>query len=332
LTSQAEGCFVPKNNVEKAILLLMILLRKWYQGKTHWDPSVMEHLTYALSLCGESLVLAKHLEEVLPGIYPRTERWCSLALCYYASHQKDTALNFVRKSLNKLENPYDILALLLAAKICSKNCHLASEGVEYAKRVVSIAESSSVNTHLKSIGLHFMGCCFGKKSKTVSSDYQRPLLQAETMKSVTESITLNRYNADLIFDMGVEYAEQRNMHAALRCAKDYIEATGGSVPKGWRLLALILSGQRRYSEAEVATDAALDEISKWDQGSLLRIKAKLKVAHSLTMEAVEAYRAFLALVQAQKNSSTSCNTTAEVWHNVPICVLCSHLSTTTLSK
>ncbi|GJN04380.1 hypothetical protein PR202_ga21926 [Eleusine coracana subsp. coracana] len=309
LASQADGSFVPKNNVEEAILLLLILLRRWYQGKTHWDPSVMEHLTYALSLCGESLVLARHLEEVLPGIYPRTERWCTLALCYYAAREKDTALNFVRKSLNKLENPNDILALLLAAKICSTKSHLASEGVEYAKRVVSNAEPS--NAHLKSVGLHFLGSCLGKKSKTVSSDYQRSLLQAETMKSLTESIALNRYNADLIFDMGVEYAEQRNMNAALRCAKEYIEATGGSVSKGWRLLALILSAQRRYSESEVATDAALDETSKWDQGSLLRIKAKLKVAQSSPMEAVEAYRALLALVQAQKNSSGSSSTAAE---------------------
>ncbi|TVU25659.1 hypothetical protein EJB05_28163 [Eragrostis curvula] len=309
LASQAEGSFVPKNSVEEAILLLMILLKKWYQGKTHWDPSVMEHLTYALSLCGESLVLAKNLEEVLPGIYPRTERWCTLALCYYAAGQKDTSLNFVRKSLNKLENPNDILALLLAAKICSKKSHLASEGVEYAKRVVANAESS--NAHLKSVGFHLLGSCLGKKSKTVSSDYQRSLLQTETMKSLTESITLNRYNADLIFDMGIEYAEQRNMNAALRCAKEFIEATGGSVSKGWRLLALILSAQRRYSEAEVATDAALDETSKWDQGSLLKIKAKLKVAQSSPMEAVEAYRALLALVQAQKNSADSCNTAEE---------------------
>jgi hypothetical protein len=80
MAQQIEGSFLPKNNVEEAILLLMIILRNWYQAKTHWDPSVMEHLTYALSLCCEPLVLAKQLEEVLPGIYPRTERWCTLAL------------------------------------------------------------------------------------------------------------------------------------------------------------------------------------------------------------------------------------------------------------
>ncbi|XP_051180404.1 protein NPG1 [Lolium perenne] len=298
--SQPEGIFVPKNNIEEAILLLTILLKKWYQGKTHWDPSVMEHLTYALSICSKPSLVANHLEEVLPGIYPRTERWNTLAFCYYGVGQKEVALNFLRKSLNKHENPKDTMALLLAAKICSEERHLASEGVEYARR--AIANTESLDVHLKSTGLHFLGSCQGKKAKTVSSDHQRSLLQTETMKSLTESMTLDRQNTNLIFDMGVEYAEQRNMNAALRCAKEFIDTTGGSVSKGWRLLALVLSAQQRYSEAEVATNAALDETAKWDQGALLRIKAKLKVAQSSPMEAVEAYRVLLALVQAQKNS------------------------------
>jgi hypothetical protein len=50
------------------------------------------------------------------------------------------------------------------------------------------------------------------------------------------------------------------------------------------------------------------------------------------MEAVEAYRALLALVQAQKNSSGSCNAATEVWHIVQIRVLCSLLRTTTVFK
>ncbi|XP_062204610.1 protein NPG1-like [Phragmites australis] len=300
LASQTEGSFVPRNNFEEAILLLMILMKKWFLGKTHWDPSVMEHLTFALSLCGQTSVLAKHLEEVLPGIYPRTERWYSLALCYFAASHNEAALNLLRKSLNKNESPNDIMALLLAAKICSSNYILASEGVEYARRAVKDAESS--DGHLKSVALHFLGSCLAKKSKVASSDHQRSLLQTEALMSLNEAISLDRHNPELIFDMGIEYAEQRNMHAALKCAKEFIDATGGSISKGWRFLSLVLSAQQRYSEAEVVTDAALDETAKWEQGPLLRIRAKLKVVQSLPMEAVEAYRSLLALVQAQRKA------------------------------
>ncbi|KAF0887582.1 hypothetical protein E2562_002301 [Oryza meyeriana var. granulata] len=300
LASQTEGSYVPKNNLEEAILLLMIILKKWYLGKTHWDPSVMEHLTFALSLCSQTSVLAKHLEEVLPGIYHRTERWYSLALCNYAASHNEAALNLLRKLLNKNESPGDIMALLLAAKLCSSDYSLASEGVEYARRAVTNAESS--HGHLKSTALHFLGSCLAKKSRIAISDHQRSLLQTESLKSLSEAISIDRHNPELIYDMGIEYAEQRNMHAALKCAKEFIDATGGSVSKGWRLLSLVLSAQQKYSEAEVVTDAALDETTKWEQGPLLRIKAKLKVAQSLPMEAVEAYRTLLALVQAQRKA------------------------------
>ncbi|PAN21408.1 hypothetical protein PAHAL_3G463200 [Panicum hallii] len=309
LGSQTEGSFVPRNNLEEAILLLMILLKKWFLRKTHWDPSVMEHLTFALSLCGQTSVLAKHLEEVLPGIYPRTERWYSLALCYFAASHNEVALNLLKKSLNKNESPNDIMALLLAAKICSSSYPLASEGVDYARRAVKDAESS--DGHLKSVALHFLGSCLAKKSRVASSDHQRSLLQTEALKSLNEAISLDRCNPELIFDMGIEYAEQRNLHAALKCAKEFIDATGGSVSKGWRLLSLVLSAQQRYSEAEVVTDAALDETAKWEQGPLLRIRAKLKIAQSLPMEAVEAYRTLLALVQAQRKAYGSIKNGAE---------------------
>ncbi|XP_010941503.1 protein NPG1 [Elaeis guineensis] len=310
LASQIEGSFIPKNNLEEAILLLMILLRKWYLGKTEWDPSVMEHFTFALSLCGETSVLGRHFEEVMPGIYPRCERWYSLALCYSGAGQSRSALNLLRKSLNRHESPNDIMALLLAAKICSEDCLLASEGVEYARRAITNARS--VDEHLKCVALRFLGICLGKQAKIALSDHERTRLQAEALRSLDEAIALDRNNPDLIFDLGLEYAEQRNMNAALRCAKEFIDATGGSISKGWRLLALVLSAQQRYSEAEVVTDAALDETAKWEQGPLLRIKAKLKVAQLLPTDAVESYRFLLALVQAQRKAFGSSKNSTKV--------------------
>uniref|UniRef100_A0A1D1YVY6 Tetratricopeptide repeat protein 7A n=1 Tax=Anthurium amnicola TaxID=1678845 RepID=A0A1D1YVY6_9ARAE len=300
LASQIDGCFVPKNNLEEAILLLMILLRKWFLGKTEWDPSVMEHFTFALSICGQTSILARQFEEVLPGIYPRTERWNSLALCYSAAGHNKAALNLLRKSLNRHEDPNDLLGLLLAAKICSEDSLLAAEGVEYARK--AIVNSQGVDEHLKGIGLRCLGICLGKQAKVASSDHERSRLQAEALKSLDEAIARENNNPELLFDLGLEYAEHRNTNAALRCAKEYIDATGGSMLKGWRLLALVLSAQQRYAEAEAITGAALDETAKWEQGPLLRIKAKLKVAQSLPMDAVEAYRFLLALVQAQRKS------------------------------
>ncbi|XXG79015.1 hypothetical protein AAC387_Pa09g0176 [Persea americana] len=300
LASQVDGSFVPKNNLEEAILLLMILLRKSYLGKTEWDPEVMEHFTFAISSCGQTSVLARQFEEILPGIYPRCDRWNYLALCYSGAGQSKTALNLLRKTLNTNERPNDPLALLLAAKICSEDCGLASEGVSYAQKAIANAEGE--DEHLKGVGLRLLGVCLAKQAKGVSSDFERSVLQSEALKSLNEAIPFERHNPDPIFELGIAYAEHRNSNAALRCAKQFIDLTGGSLLKGWKLLALVLSAQQRYLEAEVVTDAALDETAKWEQGPLLRMKAKLKISQSLPMGAVETYRFLLALVQAQRKS------------------------------
>ncbi|KAI8023235.1 Protein NPG1 [Camellia lanceoleosa] len=125
-----------------------------------------------------------------------------------------------------------------------------------------------------------LGLCLGKQSKVSYSDFERSHLQFEALKSLDGAIDLECNNSDLIFELGVHYAEHRNLNATLHYSKQFIDAT----------------------EAEVVTDAALDETSKREQGPLLRMKAKLKIAQSLPMDAIETYRYLLALVQAQRKS------------------------------
>ncbi|KAG7988450.1 hypothetical protein I3843_03G189200 [Carya illinoinensis] len=300
LAVQIDSSYVPKNNLEEAILLLMILMRKFILGKTQWDPSVMEHLTFALSLCCQTPVLAKQLEEIMPGVYPRVDRWNSLALCYSGAGQDKVALNLLRKSLHKHERPDDLTALLLAAKICSEDSNLAAEGVEYARRTINNAQG--IDEHIKGVGLRMLGLCLGKQAKVSSSDFERSRLESEALKSLDEAIALDHNNTDLIFELGIQRAEHRNLDAALQYAKKFLDETGGSILKGWRLLALVFSAQQRLTDAEVVTDAALDETTKWEQGPLLRVKAKLKVSQSLLTDAIETYRYLLALVQAQRKS------------------------------
>ncbi|XWS30094.1 hypothetical protein CRYUN_Cryun24cG0088500 [Craigia yunnanensis] len=300
LGAQIDGAYVPKNNLEEAILLLMVLMRKIHQGMIQWDPSVMDHLTYALSLCSQTSVLSKQMEELKPGVFHRIDRWNILALCCNGAGQNKAALNLLRKTLHKHERPDDLTALLLAAKICSEDAHLAAEGVGYAQRAINNAQG--MDGHLKGVGLHMLGLCLQKQSKVSASDFERFHLQSEALKSLDEAISFEKDNADIIFELGVHYAELRSLSAALRYAKKYIDVTGGSILKGWRLLALVLSAQQRFSEAEVVTDAALDETAKWEQGPLLRLKAKLEISQSRPMDAIETYRYLLALVQAQRKS------------------------------
>ncbi|KAJ6730746.1 CALMODULIN-BINDING PROTEIN [Salix viminalis] len=182
LAAQVDGSYVPKHNLEEAILLLMILVRKFYLGKIVWDPSILEHLTFALSLCGQTSVLAKELEEIMPGVFHRVDRWNTLALCYSTVGQNKAALNLLRKSLHKHEQPDDLTALLLAAKICSEDSHLAAEGVGYAQRAIS--NSQGHNEHLKGVAIRMLGLCSGKQATISPSDFERSRLQSEALKSL----------------------------------------------------------------------------------------------------------------------------------------------------
>lgn len=260
----------------------------------------------------------------MPGVFHRVDRWNTLALCYSAAGQNKAALNLLRKSLHKHEQPDDLIALLLAAKICSDDSHLATEGVGYAQRAITNAQGR--NEHLKGVAIRMLGLCSGKQATISPSDFERSHLQSEALKLLDAAISLEKNNPDLLFELGMLYAEQRNLNTALRYAKRFIDATGGSLLKGWRLLALILSAQQRFSEAEVVIDAALDETAKWEQGPLHRLKAKLKTSQSLPIDAIETYRYLLALVQAQRKSFGPLRSVSqagddrvneyEVWHGL----------------
>ncbi|XP_061368141.1 protein NPG1-like [Gastrolobium bilobum] len=300
LAVQIEGSYVPKNNLEEAILLLMILVKKYCLEKTKWDPSIMEHLTFALSVCDQTSILAKQLEELMPGVYHRIDRWNSIALCHSGDGQNKSALNLLRTSLHKHERPDDLISLLLAARICSEDPHLAAEGAGYAQKAINNAQG--LDEHLKGVGLRMLGLCLRKQAMVASSDFERSILQSKALQSLEEAVTLEQNNFDLVFELAIQYAEQRNLTYALRYAKQFFDKTGGSKLEGWTLLALVLSAQKRFSEAEVVTDAALDETAKWEQGPLFRLKAMLKISQSRPMDAIEIYQYLLALVQAQKKS------------------------------
>ncbi|KAL3688552.1 hypothetical protein R1sor_014861 [Riccia sorocarpa] len=300
LASHSEGAFVPKNNLEESILLFLLLLRQSTLRTIPWDPTIIEHLSFALSVCGQSEFLAQQYEMLLPGTQSRAERWYNLALCYSGASQSDVALNLLRKSLNPVEKPDDVPSLLLAAKLCAKDVKLSSEGVGYAERAVENAKGGF--EYMKGAALHVLGVVLGLKVKASLSDSERTKLQAQALSALQAAASIEKEDPKVIFDLALEYAEQRNLTLALDCAKKFIDLSGGASAQGWKLLALILSAQQRFGDAEAALDAALDDTGKWEQGELLRLKAKIQMAQGQSMRAVETYRLLLALVQAQRKS------------------------------
>lgn len=296
---QVWGPTTPRNSTEEAILLLLLLMGKVTMQEIKWDPEIMDHLTYALSVTGHCELLADNLEQILPGIYNRAERWYILALCYSAAGLNEAALNLLEKVTGSSETNYKphFASFLFGAKLCSQDPIRAKQGIKFAHKAIDL-----VNNHCEHFGgqAHkFLGVCYGNAARASVSDSERILLQRESLNSLNAALNAKE-DPEAMFSVGLENAVQRNLDAAFDYAMMYSDMVVGSSGRGWKLLALIFSAQNRFKDAETIVDFALDEAARMDQLELLRLKAVLQVAQELPKQAIETYRLLLALVRAQR--------------------------------
>lgn len=301
LRSQMDSSFVPRNNIEEAILLFMILIRKINLQRIEWDPSILDHLTYALSISGSLGALANQLEELLPKTIDRKERYHILALCYYGAGDDLVALNLLRKLFSRSEDPACTSSLLFASKICGENSTYAEDGINFARRALWSLKGRC--DHLVGVANFLLGISLSASTKMALRDSERVRRQSEALESLEVSGRVTKKNDPLIlYHLCLENAVQRKLDAALHYAKCLLKLESGSNLKGWMLLARTLSAQKRFFDAETVINAALDQTGKWDQGELLRTKAKLQVAQGQVKKAIETYTQLLAVLQVQLKS------------------------------
>lgn len=304
LRSQLGTSFVPTNNLEEAILLLMILLRKVNSGVIERDPSIVDHLSYALAVSNQPHALACVIEGLPPGIIERKEMYHTLALCYHAEGDNMAALNLLRILLHHSEDPNNIPCLLMASEICSEIPNLAEEGIAYARRALEIKEDACPY----SVGLTnlLLGMLLSEYAESATADTERVMRQSEAIQVLENAKNLTKSgDPTVLYHLSLQYAEQRKLDIALSYAKKMLTLEGGTNPKGWLLLARILSGKKLFIDAEAVVDAALEQTAKWDQGELLRTKAKLQIAQGRLKKAIETYSQLLAILQVKSKSMRS---------------------------
>ncbi|XP_020212133.1 protein NPGR1 [Cajanus cajan] len=301
LPSQLQVCgkTTPKSSVEEAILLLLILMSKMTIREIDWDAEIMDHLAFALSVTGMFELLADHVEQILPGIYSRVEKWYFLALCYSAAGHNEVALSLLRKACGSSEAKHrsHLPSFLFGAKLCSQDPRHAHEGINFSREVIDLAKHQ--NKHFLGQGHKFLGICYGAAAIISVLDSERSRFQRESLDSLNCAAENGNDDLEVIFSLGLENAIQRNLDAAYNNIMMHSYMTGGST-RGWQLLALIVSAQQRFKDAETIVDFALDEAAGIDQLELLRLKAVLQIAQQQPKQAVETYRILLTLIQAKK--------------------------------
>ncbi|GAB2269636.1 hypothetical protein Dimus_004561 [Dionaea muscipula] len=296
----------PKSNLEEAILLLFILMKKVADQEIDWDPEILDHLTFVLSVCDEFDFLADHVEKMLPGICSREERWYTLALCYGAAGQNEAALNLVRKAtgISQSMHPPHIPSLLLGAKLCSEDPLHALEGISFSKRVSGSIDDGC--EHFMGQAHKFVGICCRNASRVFPlPSSERETYQRECLASLNSAFSIDKGDPELIFGLALENAVQRSLDAALRYSMMYSNMVAQSSTSGWRLLALVLSAQQRLKDAETVVDLASEEVGKMDHLELLRLKAALQIAQEQPKLAIETCGVLLTRVQSMKEPATT---------------------------
>ncbi|KAK1411250.1 hypothetical protein QVD17_37797 [Tagetes erecta] len=304
LKSQMESSYAPKNNLEEAILLLLILLRKTVIGIIEWDPTIFYHLSFALSFSCDLTSLAHQIEELPPGILQRKEKYNTLALCYYGEGEETVSLNLLRSLFNNKENENNDhygFEMLLASKICAGQFYSIDEGLAYLHKLVTKFDGNC--EEMISVANFLLGISLSAKSRTANLDSEKISTQTNALTAFESACKMMKHeDANVLFNLSLEYAENRKLDVALYYAKQLVKVEAGANVKAWTLLARILSAQKQYTDAENIIDAALDETGKWDHGELLRTKAKLQIAQGDLKNGIETYTRLLAVLQVQNKS------------------------------
>ncbi|ESQ34110.1 hypothetical protein EUTSA_v10006966mg [Eutrema salsugineum] len=305
LYGSVEAC--PKENMEEAIVLLMLLIKKIVVGEIQWDPELMDHLTYALSMTGQFEVLASYLEQILPGVYTRGERWYLLSLCYSAAGIDKAAINLLKMASGPSESrqiPHTPW-LLFGAKLCSEDPKHSMDGINFAQRLLDLANNQS--EHILSEAHRFLGVCYGNAARSSKLDSERVLFQKKSLFSLNKAAkrAMDGPEPDVIFNLSVENAVQRNLQVALDGAVEYSSMVGGVSTRGWKHLAIVLSAEKRLKDAESILDFTMEEAGDIEKLELMKLKAVLQMAQEQPKQALKTCSSLLALIRAQEKPEKS---------------------------
>lgn len=302
------------SDLEEAILLLLALMQKMISKEIKYDPDIINHLEFALSLTGQFKLLASQIESLLPGIYSREERWYLLALCYHAIGLNEDALHVIRSSTRVLErkNKAHVQSLLLGAKLCYKNSVHAPEGMQLTIRALEFMRGEKRYNHAIGIAYHFLGCCIGHCARSLSNP-EKSKLQHSALKVLCRALELERHNPEILCSLACENLMQRKPKAAVQFGKRYLDMVQGSLADGWKLLVLAVSSQQQRKEAEEIVDFIIDEADGWAKLEYLKLKASLQISNGEFRAAIDTYGMLLARVKAQEESQISVSDTKVIY-------------------
>lgn len=274
--------FVPKNQHEETILLLLIsealAVRdavlsqspEFREARLHAlgnATAVYDLLTLATVRWDQVGLLHDSFEKALKFAFGEQHVWRQYALSLISLGRHPHALNALKES-TKL-SPNDTVQLLMTARLCYESLGLIHEGLHYSKEALR-KETKGFRTRSQLyVGIGLQQISIASNLKTERDQYNKLALEAfEKANNVDNADHLTEYY--LAFQHAINY----NINEALSHIKIALSLRPEHA-SSLHLFSLLLTANRKPLQALDIVDNALEEFP--DELNLLHVKAHLEL-------------------------------------------------------
>ena len=288
--------FSPSHLKEETILVSLLskaVTDSWNPSRTDSPPSpavTFDFLSLAFSNAKLPGQLIQVLEEGMKFACDLPHIWLQFALTLVSSGHNEQALAIFRECISL--SPKDPLVLCTASKFSLEKVNRPDLSLKWAQMA-----SESIGDHFLLPRVEFLlGRSFTVLAEQELSSSKRGELHKKCLQHLKTAAQLDDKNVEYAFHYALQKAESRDLPGATMEVKRALSLNSGHT-SCLHLLTLILSAQKKYSEALKVCSFALQK--QPENFGLLECKTKLEVISVSTHEALK-----------------TCKHALQVWHKL----------------
>lgn len=292
--SSYSSAFSPSHLTEESILVSLLsktVADSWDPSRTnpsHSTSTTFDLLVLALSNAGLSHQIMHVLEDAMKFSCDLPHIWFQFALALVSNNRNEQALAVFREAISL--SPKDPLILCSAAKFSLNRVGQPGLSLKWAQMASEVVGSHFLRPRAEFI----MGRSLSALAEQELSSQKRGELHKRGLTHLTKAAELDQQNIEYAFHHALQKAESRDILAALAEVRRALSLSSGHT-SCLHLLSLILSTQKRYSEALTVCTFALQKHP--ENFGLLECKAKLEVIAVNTHQALQTCKHALQLWQ-----------------------------------
>uniref|UniRef100_A0A5F9C1W8 Tetratricopeptide repeat protein 7A n=1 Tax=Oryctolagus cuniculus TaxID=9986 RepID=A0A5F9C1W8_RABIT len=299
-----KGLYCPKDNIEEALLLLLIsesmatrdvvLSRAPEQEKDrtaslHNAAAIYDLLSITLGRRGQYAMLSECLERAMKFAFGEFHLWYQVALSMVACGKSAHAVSLLRECV-KLR-PSDPTVPLMAAKVCIGPLHWLEEAERFAMMVISRGEEAG---EFLPKGYLALGLTYSLQASDATLKSKQDELHRKALQTLERAQQLAPDDPQVILYVSLQLALVRQISRAMEQLQEALTVCRDDA-NALHLLALLFSAQKHHQHALDVINMAITEHP--ENFNLMFTKVKLEQTLKGPEEALVTCRQMLRLWQ-----------------------------------